>query len=278
MFNVPSFFGFKAGSRDIAADFLARVDAATGVSNYLTITEQTAIITLVDDLNNYGILNKIKAIYPMVGGGNGTLAQNQAACEQNLVSASFTGAFSSGWTFASTGVTPNGMSAFMDTGFAESTNLINTSKHLSFYSKTQDSSKSAHDIGAENVTLGLAFNLYLYFNSVSNKGFLDGLYPSNAAQTNNTNTLGFQIGTRTSTTSQKLYFNNSLLVTNTNVKSVGQTSSNVYIGAANNNGTPIAFSNKECAFASIGDGLTDTEASDFYTAVQAFQTTLSRQV
>ena len=38
------------------------------------------------------------------------------------------------------------------------------------------------------------------------------------------------------------------------------------------------YSAKECAFASIGDGLTDTEAANFYTAVQTFQTTLSRNV
>jgi hypothetical protein len=42
--------------------------------------------------------------------------------------------------------------------------------------------------------------------------------------------------------------------------------------------TTTVFSNREQAFASIGDGLTDTQASNFYTAVQAFQTTLSRQV
>jgi len=40
----------------------------------------------------------------------------------------------------------------------------------------------------------------------------------------------------------------------------------------------IEYSNRNIAFASIGDGITDTEASNFYTAVQAFQTTLSRQV
>jgi len=45
------------------------------------------------------------------------------------------------------------------------------------------------------------------------------------------------------------------------------------IGQANN-----IFSDREYNFASIGDGLTDTEASDFYDAVQAFQTTLSRNV
>ena len=38
------------------------------------------------------------------------------------------------------------------------------------------------------------------------------------------------------------------------------------------------LSNKETCFNSIGDGLTDTEAANFYTAVQRFQTTLGRQV
>jgi hypothetical protein len=41
---------------------------------------------------------------------------------------------------------------------------------------------------------------------------------------------------------------------------------------------PQFYSTKECAFASIGDGLTDTEAGNLYTAVQAYQTTLGRQV
>jgi hypothetical protein len=53
---------------------------------------------------------------------------------------------------------------------------------------------------------------------------------------------------------------------------------NLYLGAWNENGTAAKFSDRQCAFASIGDGLTDTQASDFYTAVQAFQTTLSRNV
>jgi S-DNA-T family DNA segregation ATPase FtsK/SpoIIIE len=52
----------------------------------------------------------------------------------------------------------------------------------------------------------------------------------------------------------------------------------IYLGCLNLDGTAAQFSNYENAFASIGDGLTDTEASNFYTAVQAFQTTLGRQV
>ena len=52
----------------------------------------------------------------------------------------------------------------------------------------------------------------------------------------------------------------------------------LFIGAANTTGGAVAFSNFQTAFASIGDGLTDTQAANFYTAVQAFQTTLGRQV
>ena len=53
----------------------------------------------------------------------------------------------------------------------------------------------------------------------------------------------------------------------------------LYIGARNNsNGAASQFSNKECAFCSIGYDLTDTEVATLYTIVQNFQTTLGRQV
>jgi hypothetical protein len=51
-----------------------------------------------------------------------------------------------------------------------------------------------------------------------------------------------------------------------------------YIGARNFNNSGNGFSNKECAFSSMGDGLTDDNADKLHNAVQAFQTTLSRQV
>lgn len=251
-----------------AQAFFNRVTTAGGT---LSATEKTAVNQLVLDMKSYSIWSKMKAVYPMVGASS-------AACAQNLKSSSFTGTFTSGWTFASTGATPNGTSAYMNTGFVESSNLSDTSKHLSFYSRTQDSSKNAHDMGAEGTTSGTNFDLFLYYAGVSNKGYIDGGYPTNAVQSNNTNTLGFQIGSRTANNVQKLYWNNSLLSTNTTTKTIAQTSNNIYLGSTNANAGATAFSNKQCAFASIGDGLTDTEASNLYTAVQAFQTTLSRNV
>jgi hypothetical protein len=52
----------------------------------------------------------------------------------------------------------------------------------------------------------------------------------------------------------------------------------MYLGGFNESNISTFYGNKQIAFASIGDGLTDTEAANFYTAVQAFQTALSRNV
>ena len=52
----------------------------------------------------------------------------------------------------------------------------------------------------------------------------------------------------------------------------------VYIGARNETSGAAYFSNRQCALSYLGDSINDTQASNFYTAVQTFQTSLSRQV
>jgi hypothetical protein len=48
--------------------------------------------------------------------------------------------------------------------------------------------------------------------------------------------------------------------------------------AARNSGTILQFTPHELAFAFLGAGLTDAEAATLFTDVQAFETTLSRNV
>ena len=63
---------------------------------------------------------------------------------------------------------------------------------------------------------------------------------------------------------------------------ISEVSTNVpnrsYVIGSNKDASPQQFSSFECAFASGGDGLSDTEATDLYTAVQDFQTALFRNV
>jgi len=134
----------QGGFDSDAQAFFDRVDTAGGT---LSDTEKAAVNQLVLDMKADGIWSYMKAIYPMVGA-------SAAACAQNLRSSSFTGSFSSGWTFASTGVKGNGTSTFMDTNLSSNTSLSLNDLSLSIYSRTD--SNIGGDIGDKNLTGGFS--------------------------------------------------------------------------------------------------------------------------
>jgi hypothetical protein len=251
--------GIISSISGVDADWLAYYNRVIAAGGSLTTTEQNATKQLVADLKANSLWTPMKAIYPMVGA-------SAAACAQNLKSSSFTGSFSSGWTFASTGATPNGTSAFFDTTLIPSTSLLLNSTHISAYSRTNVTS-TAYDYNAgQNLEIVMSYNGTFYY-------AVNSAEVSGGAQSS---TRGFFNVSRTASNSKKAYYNGAVKNTSTNSSTSLSTLSLIY--GALNTGTKILFSNKETAFLSAGDGLTDTQASDFYTAVQAFQTTLSRQV
>lgn len=265
---APIIQGLSAVSYDADAQaFFDRVIAAGGS---LSLTEQTAVNQLVLNLKANSIWTPMLAIYPMVGG-------SAASCAQNLKSSSYTGTFNGGWIFASTGAKPNGTNAYMSMGFVPSTALASaSSSHLSYYSRTQNFGTNSFDWGTYDGTN--EFNLSLGFSAfTNNKLTVNYTYPSNAINAaNNTSTQGFAISSRTSTTSLKLYYNNATIGTNTTTLASSRPTSQMWLGAENSGG--VNYSPRECAFASIGNGLSDTDATNLYTNVLTFQTSLSRNV
>jgi hypothetical protein len=246
-----------------AVAFFARVTAAGGT---LSATEKIATNQLVVDLKANSLWTPMKAIYPMVGA-------SAAACAQNLKSSSFTGTFTSGWTFASTGVTPNGTSAYMDTGCTP-TQMLQNSCHLSIYNRTNSGGLFV-DIGCTTSSgAGNDFQIVSRYSGDINYSIINASNVSGFAQSISS---GFQLISRIASTGFS-YFSNTTKTAVTKT-SISPNSLNVYIGARNLNNLNIDNpTNRQCAFSSIGDGLTDTQASNLYTAVQAFQTTLSRNV
>jgi len=231
-------------------------------------TQAMAINNLVLDLKRYGIWTKMKALYPIVGGNAFSHAVNlKTPGTYNLT---FT---ATGWTHASTGMTPNGTSAYANTNLTS--DLVQTTNHLSFYSRTQTVGVQV-EMGiwnASNNTFNQLRPSANYYSGDINNGFIAFITTTDAR--------GFWIGTKTATNSRKVYLNGAVQATSTTNDATNNPPGNIYIGARNQiNTTPTTqlYSNKQCAFASIGDGLTDAEAANFYTAVQAFQTTLGRQV
>jgi hypothetical protein len=263
--NLNLFYSIYPNDPDGQA-FVSRVNAAGGS---LTQIEGAAIGQLVISMKAAGIWSLMRAIYPMVG-------STEASCKQNLVSSSFTGTLTGGWNFSRTGITSTGAGVHFDTGFNPRNETSGFSQHLSMYSRTQNTSISGVQIGCYDGTAEL--NLYQYYASVLLKGGSVYTYPSTAVTSSDTNTKGLQIVSRTSNVLAKLYFNGSLLNTNTTTETLTRPNRTLYIGASNWSTGATQYATHENAFTSIGDGLTDQQASDLYTIVQAFQTALSRQV
>jgi hypothetical protein len=89
-------------------------------------------------------------------------------------------------------------------------------------------------------------------------------------------TRGFLVANRPNSTQLKSYFN--ATAQTLAAPSTGLSSIPIFIGAYNRNSITTDFSSRQCAFAFIGDGLTDDEASNLYYSVQKFQTTLNRAI
>jgi hypothetical protein len=244
------------------SDALAFITAAAITDT----TQKNAITTLVSDLKTANIWSKMKALYPFVGG---TAAQHRFNLKDpRTIDAAFYMDFIGGGTHSATGYQGNITTAYAKTKF---TGLSNNSS-LSYYNRYTGLDDTGILMGVFNnpdVNTGLVSNLggnsiftirsntSLQYTSIANKGFWI------ANRQNQTNINAWHNGVKTGTSTAS--------------SSVSPQTSELFLNAYNS-GVAQYYSKSECAFASIADGLTDGEAVAFYTAVQAYQTTLNRQV
>jgi len=259
--------GFLASSiGQIDADAQAFFNRVTTAGGSLSLTERNAVNTLVLDLKANSLWTPMKAIYPMVGA-------SAAACAQNLKSSSFTGSFTStGVTYSSNGITLNGSSGYMNSTIVPNTNLQQDSVHLSAYIRNNSASGGAMGCADNSLVNGLYLNPR-YINSVQ----YSRSNSNGGGGQANLNSVGFWLSSRVSSTTFKIFQSNTTFATE-NITTSGRSANPIFVGAVQLANFGIEYSDRNIALASIGDGLTDTQASNFYTAVQAFQTTLSRQV
>lgn len=263
------FTGIQSSQFD--PDALAFISAAT----ITDIQERYAINNLVTGLKLNGLWTKMQAIYPFVGPSSTTHKWNLK--DPRDLNAAFRLSFLGGWTHTSSGALPNGTNGYANTFFTPSTSSNVNSTHLSIYLNTNNSSIVTPD--PDPAEIGS-------FNGIS-QAFL--IAQGNAATLNTrnlgstisgaqTNRLGFGLSSRTSATVTTIYKNGT---------SVGSGNSGgslptfeVWIGNLNISGGPYGqgWTNNRFGFASIGTSLDATEAANFYTVVQAYQTALSRQV
>jgi hypothetical protein len=228
-----------------------------------------AINTLVLDLKGFGLWTKMKAIYPFVGGTATTHKFNLK--DPQDTNAAFRLSFVGGWTHSANGALPNGTNAYADTFFIPDTHFNgNTDIHVSYYSGTNSVGGNRIDMG---VIQGSPTRTTDLTSSYSTLGAFTELSGATFLSFANTDTRGHYIGNRVGN-EMRLVKNGVVQAQNLSSTPGGLPNINIRVGQRNND----HYSNRQCRLSSIGDGMSVTELSNYYTAVQAFQTTLSRQV
>jgi len=242
--------------------------AATGITD---ATQKAATLKLVKDLKSTGAWTKLKAIYPMVGGTSQSHKFNLK--DSRDLNIAFRLNFSTGWTHSATGAAPNGTSAYANTFFNTLVDGHQDSASLGYYSRT-DISAPQTEIGVASTVPEGSIGAYLIY-SYSGSAYkainsIEAIRGSLFSPTT-----GLLITTRVNNTIEK-YHHKGILKDTISIASQVPLNKTVYLGTYNS--SLKYYSTKECAFAFIGDGLTDADALNLYTAITAFQTTLGRAI
>ena len=261
------------------ASFLAQLSAN---SFNATRAQADALNNLVWSLVGIGIWSKMKIVYPMLGG-------TAATHKFNLVNprdadAAFRLTFSGTWTHDSNGAKGDGSTAWADTFFVPNTSLTTSSGHVSYYSRIQSQEPNNFEWGCQNnpqtTIVGMAISRATT-NLSSWRFGPTGSTASSSPTITLASSQGLFLGNQNGSgiNDRNLYRNGVKGTTGQGAGSTALPAFKLALNALNIANTSRSFySPKQCAFASVGDGLTDLEVQNFYTIVQAYQTALGRQV
>ena len=245
--------------------YTARTTAFATATGITDVTILGALNTFDLGLISNSLDTKMKAVYPFVGTTSTTQKYN--FMDSRDLDVAFRLSFIGGGTFSSNGYQLNGTNAYANTFLTPSTSLSLDSIHSSVYSRTNNILNTFDITTAPNYTflLGINFDGNTYFK----------VNQSTYSSISTTDSLGLRIINRTSSTTEKLYKNNSLALSSSKT-SASLPNTPILLGYTE--GLGVTWSNRQYSFMSIGSGLTDGEAVIFYNLVQNMQTTLARNV
>lgn len=262
--NKIKYLGRKFfGVRNLNTGTVYDVDAQVYFNVNAAITsaaDKNAINTFYVNAKNDGYYSKIKwAILPIWG-----TALNS---KWNLINnRTFDLTFSSGWTYASNGITP--LNAFADTFLIPLTTLSQNNSHLSFYSGTNTIGNHFEIGSSGNPSTGT--NSIAIATRFTGGNFLGRVNSGTDTLIANANSQGFYIATRLIATTQQTFKNGTK--TTANINSTGLSPNSINVGRWNNPTGTLYYSNKQCRYASCGEGFTDLEATNYTNNVNTLLT------
>ena len=235
-----------------------------------TIT--SAINNLVVGLKGASLWTKMKAIYPFVGGTATTHKFNLK--DPRDLDVAFRLTFFGGITHSANGVQGNGTNGYANTHFLPSINGISASWSHSIYTNSALSNANYVEIGCFDGTNSIS----IYSRFTDTNGYFEAFSTSNRIVISNQTEIGNLLVSRIASNDLRAYANGAQIGSTITGASGSLPSIELNIMRYNRASGDLRYSARPLQFTHIGEGLTDTEAANFNTAIQALQTTLSRNV
>lgn len=261
-----------------AQAYFNAVTTAAGVDT-LSAPEKGYVNTFVLAAKSHAYWTKLKLIFIFCS-SQGTATQNLTGSLVPLYAGggALTSAVNHGFVnadySAATGLTGNGTSKYLDTGFNPSTSLTANNTHFAIYnrSSTADGGRSGAGDGSGSFTAYMPYADGVFYDDMYDGTVGQGRLASPSAIGT---PYGFLLGTRRASNDHQIYRNGTSL--NSNATSGGTMPSlNIYIFAINALGSPSGYTNANLSGASIGTGLTGTDVTNFSTDFNALETSLGR--
>jgi hypothetical protein len=236
-------------------------------------TQKDAVNQLVVDLKGYSIWTKMKALYPFVGGTASTHKWNLK--DPRDLDAAFRLVFSGGITHSSGGIQGNGVNGYYNTNFNLANNFSLSSGGSIFVQVATNISQTSIEIGGQQNTP--SFIRTQIAPRWSDNNFYAAILSTSFYLVSNANSIGFYASTRLPNNNTGFYGikdNTSAFVSN----AYAEPNANVGGLCRLEGVTPTQFSSRTQIFSGISDGLTLSEIANLKTAINVFNTSLSRHV
>lgn len=238
---------------------------ASGISG----SNADAINTLVVALKNTGSLwDKMYVIYPFIGGTLSSFAWNLKD------TGSFSASFVNNPVASANGLQTNGTNNYLNSNYSINSN-VTSSFHLSYYKRTGRNTGDNIDAGAFNETTARGIFLAAQLTST-----LSRARQYSTAMDNSAAPYTGSFMTTADTTHSSLYKGSvekaSIALSNPGALTTGS----ITLGAmrSNQSGNPAYYTSASYAFMTIGQHISGSDATNFVTIVQNYQTELGRQV
>lgn len=267
MYGVGFGYGAIGATTVLSGGVAIDADAQAFFTANSTLTDATLkgyINQLYIDLKANSLLTKIKDCKLLMLG-------NSEKTKYSLITpASFNNSYSSGWTFGSTGATPNGTSAYCDTNFKPITNgsLTANNNHIGIYSQSSNAD-DFYNAGSETFPAVNALNLWVR-RTGDTAGYDSGTYTNNRNTFANTDGKGYYLGTSGSL--QSKFYKNGVLKNTVSITDMALTDNNIYIGSTN---PTNLFTDQTISLYHVGTSLNNTEAIAMATCFNTFMTSLA---